>query len=460
LIGPPVVRLFALAGLLLLPCQPCAAADDQERPTAGGRLIWDSADELDLLGDLWVDLVQPVRGEHSLFFALDLRTTIEKATSDLTFKLRDLDYDAHAGWRMGRPWLGGSYFSIFAGERGKANVDDDGWPLVDYIGCGLESDDGNRFSWDIAGGAVVRKRGIDADVVVRGAAAVLFSRYVAELKADGLIDGGDFLFDISAGPGLIIPTRAGSKMKFFLHYQRSRNPLGIGHDAVLAGYEYAGGATAFAGPPEIGGVVSLGAGGEERIAARLLLKFLTPPLGRDIRISFDVDANVLTARDVEELYYLYHLGLERPLGGSVVGIYYYHRSNHQLSDPNDTVTSINVLETGIETDGWRTPGSDSPSARWGGIEARARFGYLLDSAFGEECRWHVRGGLRWSPPFKVGPLSPFLSVEAEAGDVERQGYAVGVAIAEFFSCQLEFRNDEQFFGEDRTALLLLGSYSF
>ncbi len=460
MIGPLSARRIALAGLLLLLCLPCHAADDPQRPTAGGRLIWDSDDELDLLGDLWVDVVQPMHGDHSLFFALDLRTTIEKATSDLTFMLRDLEYDAHAGWRVGRRWLGGSHFSIFAGERGKANVDSDGWPYVDYIGCGLESDGRKRLSWDIAAGAVVRKRDIDADLVVRGSAAVLFSRYVAELKVDGLIDGGDFLYDLSGGPGVIIPTRAGNGMKFFLHYQRSRNPLGIGHDAVLAGYEYAGGAKVFAGPPEIGGVVSLGAGAEERIVARLLVRFLTPVLGRDLRISFDVDANVLTAQELDELYYLYDLGMVRPLGGSVVGVYYYHRSNHQLSVPNDTVTSINVLEAGIETDGWRARVGHSQTSGWGAIEAMARFGYLLDSAFGEERRWHVRGGIRWSPPFKPGPLLPFLSIEAEAGDIERQIYAAGVAIAEFYSCQLEFRNDAQLFGEDRTALLLLGSYSF
>jgi hypothetical protein len=459
------VRAIVLACLLCV--GPASASESRQdspepqRPTAGGRLIWDSHEELDLLGDLWVDLVQPLRDDHALFFALDLRTTIEKASSDLTFKLRDLDYGASAGWRMSRSWLGGSYFSLLAGQRGKANVDREGWPFIDYIGCGLDSGDRDRFSWNIAAGAVVRKRDIEADLVVRGGAKLLFSRYVAELKTEGLIDGDDFLFDITGGPGIIIPTRAGSSMKFFLHYQRSRNPLGIGHDAVLAGYEYAGGETALDGPPEISGIVSLGGGAsEERIAARLMLRFLTPPLARDIRISFDVDANVLAARDVEELYYLYHLGLERPLGGSVVGLYYYHRSNHQIADPNDTVTSINVLETGIETADWRLAGGDEPSSRWGGLETRARFGYLLDSAFGEDRRWHVRGGVLWRPPFRMGRLSPYLSVEAEAGDVERQLYVLGVAIADYFSCQLEFRNDQQFFGEDRTALLLLGSYSF
>jgi len=157
---------------------------------------------------------------------------------------------------------------------------------------------------------------------------------------------------------------------------------------------------------------------------------------------------------------LYHLGLERPLQQNIAGFYFYHRSNHQLDHSNDRITSINVVEGGIETEGWHDEGDRHALERWGRLDARARLGYLLDSTFGEQRRWHVRGGLRWRLPLGIGRVRPFVAVEAEAGDVERQSYALGASLCDTLSVRVEYRHDEQYFANDRTALLLLLTRAF
>ena len=63
-------------------------------------------------------------------------------------------------------------------------------------------------------------------------------------------------------------------------------------------------------------------------------------------------------------------------------------------------------------------------------------------------------------PVAAGRLRPYITVEAEAGDIERRSYAIGASLGAATSAQVEFRDDEQYFGRDRTALLLLINYSF
>jgi hypothetical protein len=457
---------------------PVTSASD-DRPTAGGRLMWDSGEELDLIADLWADLPRNLGNGDSIFFSLQMRTAIEKAQSDFTFALRDLDYSLELGWRRPFAGLRSSRLSLFAGQREKILIDAEGSAFIRYLGAGLESPgfrsyrpgEWERTAWRLAAAPILQDHGIDADLLIRGegrfrpwpAASRLASAVALEFKFDGLLGNGEFDADISGGPGLVLPLASGNTMKFFAHYQTSRHPLGIGHSALLAGYEYSGRAGTGGGsrqPPEIGGLIAAGAGGEERQAARFRLGVRTPPLAGELRIAFVVDANLLTAIDTNELYYFYHLGLERPLGRNITGIYYYHRSNHQLDRPNDRITSINVIEAGIETDGWHDWGNRRLLGAWGRLDGRARFGYLLDSSFGEERRWHVRGGCRWIMPVAAGRFRPFIALEAEAGDIERQSYALGTALGSALSAQVEFRSDEQYFGRDRTALLLLVSYSF
>jgi hypothetical protein len=84
----------------------------------------------------------------------------------------------------------------------------------------------------------------------------------------------------------------------------------------------------------------------------------------------------------------------------------------------------------------------------------------MDSSFGESRRWHIRGGLRWLMPLAAGAFRPFIQLEAEEGDVGRRSYALGSSLGEAFSARLEYRDDEQYFGSDRTALLLLLAWGF
>jgi hypothetical protein len=460
----PGKKALACLFLLVWVVVPVTSASD-DRPTAGGRLMWDSGDELDLIADLWADLPRNLSNGDSLFLGLQVRTAIEKAQSDFTFALRDLDYSLELGWRRPFTGLKSSRLSLFAGQREKILIDAEGSAFIRYLGVGLESPgESKRTAWRLAAAPVLQDEAVEADFLVRGDARLrLGSAVELDLKLDGLLGDGRFDTDISGGPGLVLPLASGNTMKFFAHYQASRHPLGIGHSALLAGYEYSGRAGSGGAsrlPPEIGGLIAAGAGGEERQAARFRLGVRTPPLGAQLRIAFVVDANLLTAIDTNELYYFYHLGLERPFGRNVTGIYYYHRSNHQLDRPNAGITSINVIEAGIETDGWHDWGNRRPLESWGRLDGRARFGYLVDSSFGEERRWHVRGGLRWLMPVAAGRIRPFIALEAEAGDVERRSYALGTALGAALSAQIEFRNDEQYFGRDQTALLLLVSYAF
>ncbi len=97
----------------------------------------------------------------------------------------------------------------------------------------------------------------------------------------------------------------------------------------------------------------------------------------------------------------------------------------------------------------------------GAVDGRMRIGYLIDSDFGLDHRWHVRGGLRWQIPVKFwgGRGAPFLLAEAETGDVNRRAVAAGVFV-DAFEIQVEHRTDDQYFGVDREATLLTAGYGF
>jgi hypothetical protein len=264
---------------------------------------------------------------------------------------------------------------------------------------------------------------------------------------------------VAFGPALVLPVAGARRAKLFLHYLEGENPLGLGHSGLLAGVEYSGRGGTGLPPPEIDGSLAAG-GGEGRLAGLLDLRFLTPRFSGTYRGAFAMHANVLTAEETGELYYIFHVGVERSLGRRVVGAYVYHRSNHQLAEPNDRVTSVNVAEFAIETDQWHRVGRRPLTSVWGRLDGRAAPGILLTSSFGEDRRWHFRGGARWSLPLAPRSIAPFLFAAIEAGDVERQVLAVGLSPAANLDLQLEYRNDQQYFAADRTALLFLVRYGF
>jgi hypothetical protein len=471
------LRIVAFTGLVLLAlAAPVAAGDSDGAPThgrAGGRIAWLVPGDPDLVGDTWAELSFGGSETDRAYFLVDSRLTIEKADSDLTFDVRDLHYELELGWRRA---MHRGALSVYLGQRGKQNVDADGQAFVQYAGVGFESrgfraDPGAgapRLAWRLSGGPVFKERETDAQFAARGDARLGLGTIpgakwpvVLDARMDGLVHAGRFLVDLSAGPRVVLPTGTGRNASLFAHYQRSRNPLGLDEDAWLLGFQYEEphevreprGET-----PEIDGFLAFG-GGEGRLAGRFLIRFASPELGRRISAVFLLDGNILTADDTGELYYRYHLGLQRPMGRGIAGVYFYHRSNHQLAEPNDTVTSINVLEAGVDTPGWDRPVGPRDRRRVV-LDGSLRGGYLVDSSFGEEERWHVRGGARVAFPLGRAGVAPYLLVELEDGDVQRQRYALGVDLPSGIDLRAEYRDDDQYFGEDRTAAVVTAGYAF
>lgn len=456
-------------------------ARSQSGPTAGGRLIWDSSGDLDLLGDLWTYIPFRVSNRDEIFLGVATRTNILRPTTDLAFELQTLDYLVDAGLRTRRGPFRNLPGLLYLGQRGKAGVDRSGHAWVRFLGAGVESEgyryytdarvaDGGRrprVEWRAAGGPVFDEQEVSADLVLRGDARIALGRrdraggslFEIDLGVDGITDGGSLEADFSGGPAIAFPVSGGKRARFFLHYVSAGNPLGLGHSGLLLGFEYSG----MTGPglraPLIDGVLG-GGGGEGRAAGELKLRVLSPTFGPELWVSFVIDLNVLTAEETRELYYLFHVGLERAFGNTIGGVWLYHRSNHQLTVPNDVITSLNVIETGVESRTWHYAGRRPSAHRWGRLDYRGTVGVLVTSSFGEEQRWHLRGGLRWTIPLARKSLAPFVQGQVEAGDVERQVWAVGISPAARLDLQVEYRNEPQFFGQDKTALLLLARYGF
>jgi hypothetical protein len=489
------LRILTLTTMLLL-VPVIVAGDDAanvegpERPgpTAGGRLAWVSSDDLDLIGDLWADVPFRLGPRSSLFVDLWTRSVVEKTTEELTFLVRDLDYIVDVGWRGPQSWSGDRPVSYYVGQQGKERVDADGQPFLRYVGFGVESHGyryfeerpfcraedclhrNRRAEWRVAGGPVIRQHEVEGDLVVHADArfwpgprrSKWLSMFRGEVSVNGFLDGADFRADVAIGPTLEVPIAGGRRLALFAHYQWSDNPLGIGTDALLVGFDYeegAAGRPVKLGAPEVGGNLGVGLGDGGRRYAQLELRVLTPPFARHWYAVADVDANVLTADDTGDLYYLYFVGFERFVGEFLAGAYFYHRSNHQLAEPNDTVTSLNVLEFGAETREWWRAGPREVGHAWGTLDGRLRAGYMIDSSFGERRRWHLRGGLRWTLPLGQR-VNPFVRIDGEIGDVRREAYAIGVALPGAWDFQIEYRDDEQYFSQDRTAVLGLARYAF
>ena len=84
---------------------------------------------------------------------------------------------------------------------------------------------------------------------------------------------------------------------------------------------------------------------------------------------------------------------------------------------------------------------------------------MLDSSFGEDERWHVRGGIRYL--FHTGGhWSLFLEGEGEAGDVGRTVARAGVLHDSGPGFHLEYLDEDQFFGPDNTAWLVQATYRY
>jgi len=441
-------------------------SESREAPAAGGTLSWFFGDGLDLLGDMRVDLPWRLRDDTSLFFALDARTNIRQASTSFDFEVQDVDYSLDIGVRgfgsAGR-WVPGLRVSGFAGQQGTERVDENGQPWVRYVGVGFESEGFRRwtsgFAWKARAAAVLDEREVEADAVLSVEARVRTrgrGRLGLDLGLEALPGDGRLRGDVRAGPSLWLRAGATRRLSLFAHYVDSENPLGLGSDGLVVGADFSesgdGRRRGFPSP-DVAGTVASGAG-DGRVAGVLGLRIFSPSFGPDLRAALAVEGNLLTAEDTGEAYWLYHVGLERPRGGWVLGAWFYHRSNHTLAEPNDALTFINVLEVGGETADWARAGRRSRR-----LDSRLRGGYLTNSTFDKRRRWHARGGLRWTP-VPDRSLQPFLLAELEDGDVERRLYALGLAFAMDAELRLEYREDNQYFGADRYVTLFMARLGF
>ena len=220
----PRVALICLIGTAGL-----GAAEPEARDPAaplfralGGRLAWVSADEIELLGDVWAELpLTPFWGGR-LFLGMDTRTTMV-GSEGFTFLLRDVDYAVDFGFKRRAAWLGGGPIGLFLGTRGKELVDADGTFLVAYLGASLQSAAFGRavtaahdrpLQWRIAGGPVIGENRVSADAVIRGEAHwyPLGKRraFGIDLRLDGLVEDGDLDADLTAGPAFAFATGGGN----------------------------------------------------------------------------------------------------------------------------------------------------------------------------------------------------------------------------------------------------------
>lgn len=455
---------------------------------AGGRLGWLFADDLDLAGDLWADAPLWSGTNQEVFGSLDMRTAISRTTSELTFLVREVDYDVRLGWRGGGGDDGITRFDAFVGQKGRQNVDFPGQPFVRYVAAGARLGGGERYGWTgaFALGTVVEDREVDADALVN--AEFHYRRpwrkidvgFDVQLDALAAFDGpGDgFDADVAIGPRIGFRFAGNRQIDLFAHLLRGRNPLGMRVDGLWVGLDVAEtralanrmpGFGDYAPEPDpdspgspsdpgenreerlrpgIDGEVAIGAG-DARQAARLLVG-VRSPTWRAHRAVLWVDANLVTADDTGDLYYFYHVGIERDVaagrGDMVVGGWFYHRSNHVWAESNPTVTSINVFEAGVESQGWSRPFHY-------GFDYRARVGYLVDSKFGEDRRWHLRGGVRYAW------WGPYVLAEAETGDVQNVRLAAGYC-RNGVDYRVEYRYDDQWFSVDRNAWLVLAGVRY
>jgi hypothetical protein len=459
--------------VVLLACAPAAAQTRSERetPSLGGSLAWIFSDDLDLVGDMWSEFPVTLGPTNSLYFAVDAMTSIERAGT-LAFQVRDVNYTLEGGWRHGSP--AGPGLQLFVGQAGRQNVDAEGSAYIRYAGVGWESKGGRRaqarLGWagSIAIGGVWDRHEVEGDAIIRGALRFRHPWKLGGVGFDARIeslpdfDAREDQSDIELGPHLGFDLAGGRRFDLFVHYLRGRHPLRLEVDAVLVGFLFDEDGT-FAGiresPPDVLGVIAAGAGDRDA-AGRLKIQVLTPSFFTNWRGELTVDGNLLTGGtdDIGELFYFYDLGVEVEWSGLVVGGYYYHRSNHQWSQPNPVVTSINVLEGGFETTYWDRPPDEGSIGRGGRVDWRFRPGFLLNSTFGEDRWWHVRGGIRYIVPVRAA-VRPFLLAEAEAGDISRQLYAVGLLHRSGVDFRVEYRDDDQYFGE-QTATLGLVSFGY
>ncbi|HET9301048.1 MAG TPA: hypothetical protein VFO11_13950 [Candidatus Polarisedimenticolaceae bacterium] len=452
------MRLAALLGTLVLAFPLPADEGTEATVHAGGGLAWIADEALEGEGRMQVDLRAPITAATAVEGMFAARTSIEGADG-VTFVVRDVRYDGELAlaWAL-RPDLA---LLAVGGVWGKEAVDADGSLQAGLLGVGLRARTGGLDLRADLGG-VVDARELDADAWGRLRARWARGRFGVDLDLRAL-HGEDGDSDLTVGPTLDLP--AGDLLvRVFAQYLRHRSPLGLGLDGAALGVAFEdrapgsldGGRSAPGG--DVSGRIGVGFG-DARQAGRLQIVAATPRWRDRWRLAADVDGQALAGADPGDLFYRYTVGIERFAGEDrwLAGAWFYHRSNHRLGEPGETVTSWNVAEVGIETDAYRRGiFPDLRPPRWGHLDGLVRGGWLIDSSFGEDRRWHLRAGVRWATPWILTlpwPATPYIEASAEEGDVRVRQAAAGLAFSSGLEIAVTWLEDPQLFGPDPTALL-------
>ncbi len=231
------------------------------------------------------------RGRIAAWLRLDTRTAIERAGSDFAFDVRDVEYDAEA--TLGFETPSGPSLHLAAGQLGRKNVDAPGSAFVRWAGAAIESRDfrdpaAPGLAWRASAAAVLGEKALEANARVTADARWLLrvgpALVGADATVDALLDGGDIRADLALGPRVDLILPGDRRVSFFARWLRERTELGGGITGLAAGIDFteAAGTGARAAPPDVGGAVAMGAG-DDRVARRLAVRVLTPPLASRYR---------------------------------------------------------------------------------------------------------------------------------------------------------------------------------
>ncbi|HUC44045.1 MAG TPA: hypothetical protein VMR65_08405 [Candidatus Sulfotelmatobacter sp.] len=462
-------RAAAAALSALLVAMASAAADEPPAPEASGALSWIDSDKLDLVGVLAARVPVATCGPYEAVVDASAVTAIRKTTAEATFLVEQVGYRLELGARRSLPDRGAVTFGVE--ERGAVLVDAAGRARVRLVTAGWETQGArlavgpSGWSGGIEGGVAISHDAVDVTGSLGGRVRWLHPVGSLLVGVDGDADallGVDRGADVSAGALAELPLGGDRRLGLTLRWLHGRNPLGLLTDGVMAGFDVTQGIAAPAArpvPPEVSGLVA-GGGGDASALARLLVRVASAPFLQGTFVAAEVDANVLTASTGNELFYLYDAGVAHPVGRLIAGGWFYHRSNHLLDHPNDTVTSINVFEGGIETPGYGKAEPGLPLGAAGGLDARLRAGWLASSAFGEDVRYNVRGGLRWSSPDLSPDVRLYVAFEFESGDADRAIAAIGTSLPRGWDVRIETRHEEQLFGREDRSLMGVATLYF
>jgi hypothetical protein len=145
----------------------------------------------------------------------------------------------------------------------------------------------------------------------------------------------------------------------------------------------------------------------------------------------------------------------------------FHRSNYALAEQTDGSTSVNILQATIRTANWeysdRLPRALSPDrgSRWyDRLEGFLAPGYVTESSFSEGRSWDIQAGARYDFVPRDRKIVPFVRAFCEWGGADRRDYAAGISTAQNLVFEVLYRRDEQYFGNDREDVFLVGSLFF